>query len=91
MQTQAHSTAGAQNGGLVRRLHGRLKLVLGLLAIYAPIVLVVVAQDRRGPVQKVFLLCAIWALEGILWAWQEGRSARRRARREGPAWRPELH
>jgi len=48
-----------------RRVYTPLKILAGLLAVYAPIVLVLVLH--RMPIAKAYFAFSIWAIEGILW------------------------
>jgi hypothetical protein len=48
-----------------RRLVEPIKVVIGLLAVYAPIVLVLALH--RMPIAKAYFAVSIWAIEGILW------------------------
>jgi hypothetical protein len=48
-----------------RRLVEPMKVVVGLLAVYAPIVLVLALH--RMPIAKAYFALSIWAIEGILW------------------------
>jgi hypothetical protein len=73
--TDPDAVAGEAGSGRVRRAGRNLKIVLGLLAIYGPVALVL--ATHRSVLGKVYLVIGIWAIEGIVWYWHDGHSARR--------------
>ena len=78
-------TAGRESaaGARLRRIAGRLKLLIGLLAIYGPIAVVVLAH--RHLEGAVYLVLAAWAAEGMCWyAFDQCFGAARRSRAGRP-------
>jgi len=65
-----------RRSGRVQRLGSSARLLVGLLAIYGPVALVLVSQ--RGLAAKAYFLIAIWAVEAIVWYAQDSRARRRR-------------
>jgi hypothetical protein len=57
-----------------RRLTQPIKIIVGLLAVYTPIVLVLALH--RMPIAKAYFALSIWATEGILWYWLDNRAHR---------------
>jgi hypothetical protein len=72
----------AQAGGRLHRLGENVKLLVGLLAIYGPVVLVTLLV-RGGILGKTYFVVSIWAIEGIAWYWYYLRALRRRAAEDG--------
>jgi hypothetical protein len=73
-----------------RRLGAPARTVVGLLAVYAPLVLVF-AFDHRHLLARAYLVAAIWAAEAIVWYWLDGRAVKRAEHRRGAGWHPEAH
>ena len=70
----AHAPSASQSGRL-QRLGSGARLLVGLLAIYGPVALVLVSQ--RGLLGKAYFLIAIWAIEAIVWYAQDSIARRR--------------
>jgi hypothetical protein len=64
LTTNASAAADAERGR-IQRAGRNVKLLLGLLAIYGPVALVLVTS--RGALGKIYFVLAIWAIEGIVW------------------------
>lgn len=64
------------------RASGYARIVLGLLAVYAPIILGVLS-DGRLLGGRIYVVLSLWAVEGIAWYWHESRVDRRRRRELG--------
>jgi hypothetical protein len=64
------------------RLRIPARVVTGLLAVYAPLVAVLLF-DHRYVVGKAYLVLGIWAAEAILWHWLDGHVLNRGERRRG--------
>jgi len=63
--------------GRLRRV-GRTASVIGaLLAVYAPVALVMILASDRTLIARAYLVLAIWAVEGIAWYCQGGIALRR--------------
>jgi hypothetical protein len=75
----SHQERRAANGeppsGALERMSHAARILVGLIAVYAPPV--VVLQLHHKPLASVYLVLAIWAIEGLVWYWLEGRVARR--------------
>jgi hypothetical protein len=69
------------------RVSGWARIVLGLLAVYAPIVIGVLSNGRLLG-GRIYVVLSLWAIEGIAWYWHENRVDSRR-RRELGIWTPE--
>jgi hypothetical protein len=84
MHDVSHATADTADGNRLRRAGRRVKLVVGLIAIYGPPALVL--QLHRKPLGKIYLVIGIWAIEGILWSWLDGRALDRRRGQDVMSW-----
>ena len=62
--------------GRMSRLAGNAHVVAGLTAVYGPIVLAFLLPLAIWG--KAYFVLALWASEGILWTWLQGRAERRR-------------
>ena len=79
MTSQPSESAPAARGGeRLRRLNQHVKVLVGLLAVYGPVILVL--QLQRRPMVKAYFALGIWAIEGILWYWHTSWVANRRER-----------
>ncbi len=63
-------------------LRSNLRVLVGLLAVYAPIV--VVLLFNRRPLAKIYLVIGAWAIEGIIWYCCGGLLAGRRRHDAAP-------
>ena len=81
--TENHET----KPGVGARLRVPAKIVIGLLAVYAPLVAVSLL-DRPYLLGKAYLVVGIWAAEAILWYWLDGRVFNR-AERQRAGWHAE--
>ena len=72
----------AHRGGRLKRVGENVKLLMGLLAIYAPVVLVLLLV-RGGVLGKTYFVWGIWAIERIVWYCYYIRALNRRARDRG--------
>lgn len=59
----------------IRRLAGNANALAGLTAVYGPLVLALVLPLAIWG--KAYVVLALWATEGILWSWLQGRAERR--------------
>ena len=82
LTSDASDSAEELTSERLRRVYQHTKVLVRLLAVYGPIVLVVL-QPHRGPIAKAYLAVGIWAIEGVLWYWLNDRVANRRAREDG--------
>ncbi len=73
MSSQANQN---QQNRRFSRLTGNAHVIAGLTAVYGPLLLVFLMP--LGIWGKVYAAVALWASEGILWTWIEGRADRRR-------------
>ncbi len=80
LDPHAHEPDVRQPGRL-QRLGAQARLLVGLLAIYGPLALVLVSD--RGLLQKAYFLIAIWAVEAIVWYAQDHISRRHRGGGDG--------
>jgi hypothetical protein len=83
----SQAAAVTPSGRRLQRLRRHLKLLVGLLAVYAPPALVV--QLHRTPLAKVYLVLGVWAIEWIVWYWLDGRVLSRRRGQDPASWSPE--
>jgi hypothetical protein len=86
MTSKPGRTSTLQESGPKARLTGYMRIAVGLLAVYGPVILALTVDRWIGG--KIYFVLALWATEGILWYWHETRTERRR-RRELGIWRPE--
>ena len=65
ISTAAASEPAQHTPGIGRRLAVVVKITASLLAVYAPIALVL--ASHRMPIAKAYFALGMWAIEGILW------------------------
>ena len=69
-------TNNAPKNRRISKLAGNAHVLAGLTAVYGPLLLVFLLP--LGIWGKAYVAVALWASEGIVWTWLEGRAERRR-------------
>jgi hypothetical protein len=85
MTSEPRRTSNVQENEPRERLTGYMRIAIGLLAVYGPVILALTIDRWIGG--KLYFVFALWAIEGILWYWHETRTERRR--HELGVWHPE--
>ena len=85
MTSERSRTSSVHEDEPAERLTGYMRIAIGLLAVYGPVILALTIDRWIGG--KLYFVLALWAIEGILWYWHETRTERRR--HELGAWHPE--